>query len=67
MARDTTPPPQQGIRMEFEKASEIIKTATGKKLQVYTESGLGYNNRIYYCQVDGEESYVLKVLYAKPF
>ncbi|KAG2176093.1 hypothetical protein INT44_000572 [Umbelopsis vinacea] len=67
MARETTPPPQQGVHIEFEKAAVIVKEATGTTLQAYKESGLGYNNRIYYCQVDDEEKLVLKVVYAKNF
>lgn len=67
MTSEKTPPPQQGVHIDFEKAADIIKRATGKTLQAYKESGLGYNNRIYYCQVENEETYVLKVAYAKPY
>jgi hypothetical protein len=67
MTRENTPPPQQGVHIEYEKAAVLVKRATGKTLQAYKESGLGYNNRIYYCQVDDEEKLVLKVTYAKPF
>lgn len=57
----STPDPQQGVHMDFHSASDIIQRATSSKLVNYAESGLGYNNRIYYCEVEDHAQYVLKV------
>lgn len=57
----STPPPQLGVHFNFSTAKDIILSATSSELQCYTESGLGYNNRIYYCQVKEDKQYVLKV------
>ncbi|KAJ2957668.1 hypothetical protein NQZ79_g6657 [Umbelopsis isabellina] len=56
-----TPPPQIGVHFEFDTAKEIVLSATASQLHDYTESGLGYNNRIYYCQVKEDRQYILKV------
>jgi hypothetical protein len=60
-SNQSTPPPQIGVHFAFDTAKEIIQSATASQLQSYSESGLGYNNRIYYCQMKEGNQYVLKV------